>query len=249
VMAMVARKGDEKGVSLIHALAGTPMPEVIALLQEIEAKHADRPLAEAARKALASVATVGQPPAPPAALSGDLELFGLPNLLQTVTQSQLSGVLSVLDREGRTQATLLLESGKFRGGQCGAVRGDHAVYELLEKPFQGTFAFVNRDISGQPDLIGPQDLFGLLMEGVRRYDEFRRAAAVVPDRASLKPAGNKPSLPEGTDAAFAKLAWAKVATGRPVQDCESDLRIDGYAVRRLAAHWVEEGSMQVVAAA
>jgi hypothetical protein len=249
VMGLMARKGDEKAIALVQALAGTPLPEVQELLQEIESKHGDRPLGEAARKALASVSAVGKPPAPQAALSGDLELFGLPNLLQTVTQSQLSGVLSVLDKEGRTQATLLLERGKYRGGQCGAVRGDAAVYELLERPFQGTFAFVNRDLAGQAELTEPQDLFSLLMEGVRRYDEFKRAAAVVPDGATLKPAGNKPSLPEGADAAFAKLTWAKVATGRPIQECEAELRADGYSVRRLTAHWVEEGSLQVVAAA
>ncbi len=243
MMGLVARKGDDKALSLIQALAGTPLPEVLLLLQDIESKYADRPIGEAARKALAALATVGQPPAPPATLSGDLELFGLPNLLQTVTQSELSGVLSVIDTEGRTRATLLVEKGKFRGGQCGSVRAENAVYELLQKPFQGTFAFVNRDVSGQADLTEPQDLFGLLMEGVRRYDELRRAAAVVPDGMCLTEAG-KPSLPEGTDQAFAAAVWAKLATGRPVQECAAELRVDGYSVRRLAAHWVEEGSMQ-----
>ena len=35
------------------------------------------------------------------------------------------------------------------GGQFGAVAGVDAVYQLLEKPFPGTFAFVSRDLAGR----------------------------------------------------------------------------------------------------
>jgi hypothetical protein len=186
---------------------------------------------------------VGRPPAPPATLSGDLEMFGLPNLLQTLVQSQLTGVLTVLDGESRPQAMLLVEQGRYRGGRCGPVRGDAAVYRLLERPFKGTFAFVSRDVSAQDDLAPPQDLFGLLMEGVRRYDEFRRAAGIAPDGVTLEAAGAAHGPVADEDPEFVARAWALLTSGRPVEQCETELATDPYRVRRMAAQWIEEGAL------
>lgn len=245
VMAFVGRRSDDKALSLVQALAGTPLPEVQELLQEIASKQGEKPMGEAARKALASNANAGKAGAPPATLSGDLEQFGLPNLLHTLTQSVMTGVLSILDKDGRARATIVLEKSRFRGGQCGIVSGEMAVFELLEKPFPGTFAFVSRDPSGLPDLVPPQELLRILIEGLRRHDEYRRAAAVVPDGARLRPTGKKPSLPQGSDAALSKLIWGAVAAGKPIEACEAEMKTDAYTVRRLAAHWVEDGSMQI----
>ena len=241
--ALMSRKGDGKAIALIQALAGTPLPGVYELLQEIAGKYGDRDLGKTAASTLEALATVGRPPAPPSTLSGDLEMFGLPNLLQTLVQSQLTGVLSILDGEGKPQAGVLVEQGKFRGGHCGPVRGEAAVYQLLERPFKGTFAFVSRDVAGQENLVEPQDLFGLLMEGVRRYDEFHRAAGVVPDGAVLTKTDKKPAMVEGEDRPFAARAFALLASGRPVSQCETELATDPYRLRRLAAQWVEDGAL------
>ena len=186
---------------------------------------------------------MGRPPVAPSTLSGDLEMFGLPNLLQTLVQSQLTGVLAILDGEGKPQASVLVEHGKFRGARYEKVRAEAAVYQLLERPFKGTFAFVSRDIAGQEDLAAPQDLFGLLMEGVRRYDEFRRAAGVAADGAVLGATDKRPSMVEGEDRQFAAKAFALLSSGRPVSQCEAEMATDAYRVRRLAAQWIEEGSL------
>ena len=236
-------KSDDKAIALIQALAGTPLPGVYELLQEVAQKHGDRELGKVAASTLDALATVGRPPAPPSTLSGDLEMFGLPNLIQTLVQSQLTGVLSVLDGEGRPQAALLVESGRFRGGHCGPVRGEAAVYKLLERPFKGTFAFVSRDLKGQDGLTAPQDLFGLLMEGVRRYDELQRASGVAPDGASLAATGQARSPVEGEDPALVARAWDLLVSGKQVAQCEVEMAIDPYRVRRLAAQWIEDGSL------
>ena len=245
---LMSRKGDEKAIALIQALASTPLPGVYELLQEVAHKHGDRELGKAAAGALEALATVGRPPAPPSTLSGDLEMFGLPNLIQTLVQSQLTGVLTVLDGEARPQAALLVEQGRFRGGHWGPVRGEWAVYGLLERPFKGTFAFVSRDLTGQEDLTAPQDLFALLMEGVRRYDELQRASGVAPDDASLAATGQERSAVEGEDPALVARAWDLLAAGKPVAQCEADLATDPYRLRRLAAQWIEDGSLAARAA-
>lgn len=243
---LMDRKNEDKAVALIHGLSGTPLPEVRELFEEVASRYADRKLGEAAAKALGALGRMGTPPAA-AGLSGDLDLFGLPSLMQTIAQSQLSGILSLMTAEGRTRATLLFENGRFRGGQSGIVRGDEAVYDLLERPFPGSFAFVSRtDIDSQPYVSAPQDVVSLLMEGVRRHDEFKRAAALVADEARLTVAGAPHTVPEDEDPDFATLVWKQVAAGRTVRECEAETSVDPYRVRRLIARWFEEGAIQVI---
>ncbi|HVR69948.1 MAG TPA: DUF4388 domain-containing protein [Vicinamibacteria bacterium] len=245
MLGLVERRNEDKAVALIHGLAGTPLPEVRELLEEVAARYAGRNLGEAAAKALAALDRLGAP-TPAAGLSGDLDLFGLPSLMQTIGQSQLSGVLSLITAEGKPQATLLFEQGRFRGGQSGNVRGDEAVYQLLERPFPGTFAFVSRtDVDSQPGVGAPQDVMSLMMEGVRRYDEFQRAAAVVADGARLTATGDPHTSPEDEDPDFTTLVWNQATSGRTPSECEAETSVDPYRVRRLVARWVEEGALRL----
>jgi uncharacterized protein DUF4388 len=241
LMGLGGRKDEDKALSLIGALAGTPLPEVMAVLQEIATTFGDGKLGAAATRSLQALATVGKPPPPPA-LSGDLDLFGLPNLLQTLNQPNFTGILSLMNRDGGTQATLIVAKGELVGGQCGQLTGEQVIYQLLEKPFPGTFAFVSRDLAGER--VGPpQPFFPLLMEGVRRHDEFRRAAAVVPDGARLKPTGKPRTIVPDEDPTFGTPLWAEVEAGRTPLECEARIAADSYRVRRLLAHWVEEGAL------
>ena len=50
-------------------------------------------------------------PAAPPSFSGDLDLFGLPNLLQNLSELGKSGTLNLLDEKGRPVASLRLEDG------------------------------------------------------------------------------------------------------------------------------------------
>jgi hypothetical protein len=250
VLGFSVKKNDDRIVWLVQALSGTPLPEVRAVLQEIVEKHGAQPFAEAASKALAAL-DAGPKPAETtgAGLSGDLELFGLPGVLQTISQNQLTGVLSLMKVPGKVEAAILLEGGRFRGAQFATLRGQEAAYQLFEKPFPGTFAFVSRhDLSGQGATSPPLDIVGLLLEGVRRHDEFKRAAALVPDQVSLEPTGGPATALTDEDDAFMKLVWSATANGTTPLECEASVKTDGYRVRRLLAHWVEEGAMKARAA-
>jgi len=247
MLGLVNKKNEDKAVALISALAGTPLPEVKELLQDIAIRFRERRLGEVAAKAVSGLATAGAPAAPPApaTLSGDLELFGLPNLLHTIYQSGLSGVLSVLTQEGKTEAMLLFDKGEYRGGQCGNVLGEEAIYQLLEKPFPGTFAFVTRgDVATLPRAGAAKDVLGLLLEGVRRYDDMKRAVALAPDAARFKATGKAHSAPADEDPDFVTFVWSQAGAGQTAQDCETSSSTDGFRVRRLLAMWVEEGSLQ-----
>ena len=43
---------------------------------------------------------------------------------------------------------------------------------------------------------------------------------------------------------FVKLVWSTIANGTTPLECETAVKTDGYRVRRLLAHWVEEGALK-----
>jgi hypothetical protein len=65
----------------------------------------------------------------------------------------------------------------------------------------------------------------------------------VADEAVLSPT-ETPSTPlEDEDPTLVRAVWDKIAAGVSVQNCEAELPVDGYHVRRLVAHWMEEGAL------
>jgi hypothetical protein len=248
VMGITLKKGDDAIRPLVAALAGTHSAEVRALFSEVATRYPGDAFGQAAGKALAAQrAAAGTRPAPAASLSGDLELFGLPNLLQNLGDNKASGVLTLFTADGTVASVLALEGGRIRSCQTGALRGKEAFYQLCEKPFPGTFALAaHRDAvaekAGEPAL----EIIPLVLEGLRRHDELRQAAALVGDEARLQGTGMVPTpLPDETNEALVETVWKMALAGTPPRECESGVPVDAYRVRRLLAHWVEEGAVAI----
>jgi len=243
------KKNDQRITWLIQALSGTPVAEVQALLEEICDKYGREAFASVAEKALMTLGAATRPAAAPAAapgLAGDLDLFGLPALLQTLSTPNFTGVLTLMNAQGKTAAAILIENGQFRGAQYKHLKGAYALYQLLEQPFPGTFAFVARsDVGSMPPAVPPQELMGVILEGVRRHDERNRAVALVPDDATLHLAESSPTTMSGAEAPLVKAVWEKAVAGTTPAQCEALITRDSYEIRRLLAHWVEEGALQV----
>ena len=242
---------DAEARHLVKALSGTPAPPVQRLFDEISRKYADREFGREAKKALAffeQPRKAAESPGP-ASLAGDLEVFGLPTLLQTLEQTQATGMLTLKDGRGAEIGGVAFEGGHVRGAASGTLRGVDAFHQLLERPAAASFAFA-RAASLRPEdanLPTPQPVMGLLLEGMRRYDELQRSAALIPDGARLRPTGSKPTrLPQEDDPKLLSAVWARVSQGATASECEGVFATDAFRVRRLLVHWVEEGSLQVV---
>jgi hypothetical protein len=212
-------------------------------MEEVAARVSDSEIGQRARRLLEA-----PPPTPaPVGLSGDLELFGLPVLLQTLAQTEASGILRITTGSGEPLGTLALEKGRLRGARLGALQGPDAVYQLLQRPAAGSFTF---DAHGDPlhahvPLHEPRDLVAILLEGMRRYDELQHASALVPDDVPLRPTRVKPTPDEREpDPLVLRSVWATAAAGATAAQCESAVKTDSYRVRRMLVHWVEEGSLQ-----
>jgi Domain of unknown function (DUF4388) len=228
---------------LVGALAGTPSPEVRQLFASVAEKFPAESFGREAQKAMAAFDAPARAPSAPASLSGDLELFGLPMLMQSLADAKRTGTLSLLDRDGKPVATLNLDRGQLRGGRLGHLSGREALYQIIEKPFHGTFAFVSRSDFGA-EIADPEPLMSLILEGVRRHDHLQRGLALVPEEVPLAPSGKSPStVPNEQDYDLVVKLWEKACAGVSPRRCEAELAVDSYRIWNALAHWVEEGAL------
>ena len=179
------------------------------------------------------------------ALTGDLELFGLPNLLQSLAGSESSGELVLFDAHQARQGSISMLRGKVTRCEAGRITGEEAVYLFMEKPFPGTFAFRQAVDNGAQVAKDALDPMALILEGARRHDEYQQAKAFAGDGVRFEPAGVPALRPEDeTDGDFASNVWDRAAAGTPANDCELEMKTDPFRVRRLYAHWVETRALR-----
>ena len=258
VLGLLVQKDGKNLTHLLRAVSGTSAAKVRQLLEEIVEKFPSDEFAQAARQSLAALGATPRVVEPPVkVMSGDLELFGLPQLFQSLSESQLSGTLTINDEEDRSVATVAFGAGRILRSEHGALRGEAAFYQLFEKPIPGKFLFrgataAERESATKAAASDEQafDVLPAMLEALRRYDELQQARSLVPDDAPLKPAGGKPTRPEEEeDTAFLKSLWTRVAAGGTAADCEAAVPEDSYRIRRMLAHWLEEGALQLRPAA
>jgi CheY-like chemotaxis protein len=113
-------------------------------------------------------------------LSGSLEDMGVVDLLQTFEISRKTGVGKI--GNGRREARIYFRDGKVVDAELGRLRGEEAVYRALiwnSGHFEVDFFPIDRE-----DII-PTSTQGLLMEGMRRVDEWGRLCEQLPPLATI----------------------------------------------------------------
>jgi DNA-binding response OmpR family regulator len=113
-------------------------------------------------------------------LSGSLEDMGVVDLLQTFEISRKTGVGKIAN--GRREARIFFRDGKVVDAELGRLRGEEAVYRALiwnSGHFEVDFCPIDRE-----DII-PTSTQGLLMEGMRRVDEWGRLLEQLPPLATI----------------------------------------------------------------
>lgn len=251
VLGFVIQKKAESVFFILEALASTPSAIVAQTLEEIAQKFPEHDFGRAAAKTLAGFGATPRPSeaASVVSLAGDLELFGLPNLLQTLAEASVSGMLTLKDSEGDTSGLIVMEAGKLLDAQAGKLRGNEAIYQMFERPTPGTFGFTARR-EGAIDkerVNQAHEVVPIVFEAMRRYDEFRQARVLVPDHVTFEVSGIRPtSHPEEKDVNLWRMVWTKVRSGATALECEEGIPADSYRVRRLLVHWTEEGALQQI---
>jgi hypothetical protein len=239
-------KKQDSTVRLIEALSGTLTDETEAVLGDIAHRFPDHDVGRAAAQVLAKWSPA-EPPAraeSAASLTGALEFFGLPSVVQSLSEMRATGMLTLMNKQKQAAAKLVFVDGKFLNAQMGQIRGDEALYQALERPLTGSFAFVPYPPEKLVSDIVPREIMGLLLEGMRRNDELQRFIALVPDEMTLTKTNVKPMPHEDeADPALVREVWIKASSGANIAECERQLATDSFRVRRLVAHWLEQGAL------
>jgi hypothetical protein len=250
VLGVHLRKDLHRATALARALSGTVHPEVRSVFEKIHKGHREEELGKVAGDALEAWNAKSRPHEAPQAstLSGDLGFFGLPMLLQTLEQGAMTGCLSLIDRTGQPLAQVWIDSGRMVKASFRGLEADAALYEMLIRPFPGTFSFVHRSDVPEPGPRGAFSVTGLVFEGIRRYDEWKKAAALVGDHAHLIPTDKPHEIElESETAEFISEVWAKASQGATPAQCEATLGADSYRIRRVLSAWVESGALKLAA--
>ena len=180
LLGMTIGKNDQSLFHAIKALSSTPAPMVRQVLREIATQFPETKFGETAAHTLRGFEASDKPGSPQSRMmTGDLDLFGLPDLLQQLSREQLNGTLTVKDANGNPVGTFSLLAERIQNCSAGRLEGVEAAYQLLEKPVEGTFVFQGRNKSEfpeQPDKQRFPDLDSILSEGMRRYDELQKSS-------------------------------------------------------------------------
>ncbi len=111
-----------------------------------------------------------------ASFSGNLSDMGVVDLVQTLEMGKKSGALHITGRSGDT-AVVFFRDGRVLDCELGQVSGENAFYRLLNWQ-EGEFAIEFRPIERAERI--PFSTQGLLMEGMRRIDEWGRIVEQLP---------------------------------------------------------------------
>jgi hypothetical protein len=230
---------------IVAALRATRMPEVRELFHFLALRFPLQVVGVEAARALESFDAQRTPPASHASLAGDLQVFGLPVLLQNLADGGVTGVLTLGEAARPPAATFVFEKGRLRSVRVGATVGPPAVYQLLQRPCAGRFTFLDRQGAGAWGGEPAQALavHELILEGLRRCDELQLLARRVPDDAAFEATGRPPSVADAWDIDLVIRLWERATEGESPRSCEEALGVDAWQVRRCLAHWLEDASL------
>lgn len=244
VFGIALHPSDSNAKYLIEALSATPLPAVRNAFEDLAKRFPNLEVGKTAAHALSSAGEAGQ--APDEARSGELELFGLPAVVQNLAASKLSGNLRLKDPKGKVFGEIVLQDGKMKSCRARNLVGEEAFYQLVQQPAAGTYAFERTAAEEHEATAGSlRDVLQLCLEGMRRYDGFQQALALVPDDMKLKPTAVRPEPhPDENDGMFVNGLWNLASGGATALECERSLAAEPYRIRRQLAHWVEMGALK-----
>src|SRR5258708_33298629 len=143
-------------------------------------------------------------------------------------------------------AALTREGGRVRTCQIGPLQGEEAFFHRLERPFAGGFSLLGRPPNpGGSSGGGFLDVGALTSEGILRYGALQKATALVPDDVALEATGASPTaVPGEQEYTLVVKLWEKGCAGVTPRQCEAEIPVDAFRIRRALGHWVEEGALR-----
>ena len=159
-------------------------------------------------------------------LSGKLEYFDLPTVIQTLANSSLTGTLTITDASGRVFAMLYLETGYVLYAKLGHLRGKQAFYQLFQSTGQDGFSFKGgvppKDFDEEPQ-IGMSPMV-LLLESARLHDELVELKRRYPDPGRVfQPTSQALIWDDEETQTLAEEIWVHLKLGQSIAEMASEI--------------------------
>ncbi len=179
-------------------------------------------------------------------LSGKLQFFDLPTVVQTLVTSRRTGVLTITDDDDQTCAEVLLRDGTVARARCGLLEGEEAFYELFHTQKGGEFFFRTEDTGA--DRISKVEItmtaMNLLMEAMRLVDELPAVRRRLPDPKKPYQARTEDLQWEEEDTiAIAYAVLAILSDPHPIADLIGRVPCSTFTLYRVAAELFETGQL------
>ena len=251
LLGLTIRRNDQALIHAVKALSSTPAPIVRETLEFLATRFPETMFGQISATILREFASLDNViPQSDRILTGDLDLFGIPDLFRQLRLMQATGTLVIKDAQGNPAGTLSLVAGRMQDCSAGHLEGVNAAYQLIEKPMPGTFFFQGQrssdETTEQPDDNVTYDLSEILTEGMCRYDELQRTRALVPDFCVLKRGGSDQYLPlRREDPDLFNLIWQEAVDGISPEGCETIYPADACHIRGALANLVENGVLSM----
>lgn len=174
-------------------------------------------------------------PTEAAGLKGDLSLFDLPTVIQTVISSRQTGTLTLKARVGKLSASISVRQGRLLQVGFGHLSGESAWYELLTHTEPMEFVFEQQpeeNISAADPVLSNKEPHQLLLEAARRADELPQLMKKLdwPDMVYLQ---NGSPIWKGFPANRAEIGrkiWFLLEVGLSVSQIAHKLPFDRWSV-------------------
>jgi hypothetical protein len=178
-------------------------------------------------------------------LSGSLEYFDPSTLIQTLTHSERTGFLSIVDRKNETLAEICIKEGEVCSARLGHLRGAEAFYQVFQSADGKAFTFRVGELGEirEEDRI-PHGTMALLFEANRLKDELRPLKKQIPDiKTTFVPRVREFTWKDEDTRSLAKQIWDLIGQGQSIQSVLEKVPASTYSVYRIVTHMIDQGQI------
>jgi len=177
-------------------------------------------------------------------LSGNLEYFDLPTIIQTLASSERTGTLTITGNFEKVFAMLYFEKGKILYAKLGHLRGEEAFYQLSQSPVQDAFTFKGGWPPSEFEEEGEigATTMGLLMEASHQQDELKvlKATYADPNRV-FRPQTKTLSWDDEETEDLAQDIWTRLHRGETIAEMAREIPTCEYRIYKVLSIMDEKG--------
>jgi CRP-like cAMP-binding protein len=176
-------------------------------------------------------------------LSGNLEYFDLPIIIQTLAGSERTGTLTITDQFGGVFAVLYFEAGKIQFATLGHLRREEAFYQLFQSPIQDAFTFRGGVLPEEfeEEEIGTTTM-GLLMEAAHQQDELKVLKTTYTDSNRVfRPQVETLSWNDEETKDLAQEIWSCLHRGETIAQMVGEVPVCEYRIYKVLSVMHAEG--------